>query len=312
MQKRGVGLVGAGRTRDGLGPFLAAHFEAAGVLVVAVCGSTPARGGELARQYAERLGHAVAAAADAAAVAGSGAAMLAIASPPQHHLEALQQALAAGLPTLCEKPLVTPAATAAARELVVAFAARGLLLAENCQWPFVLPAFERLFPGVAAGARCVRLRLSPSHAGPAMLADSLSHLLSVLQALWPLRGGELRAVRCTPLAGAEQATLQLDLQLPSGAVTAELQLVRCERQPRPAWLEIDGRCMQRRIGEHYRIDFVDAADPARAVEAADPLQLLVRQFVVAAQGGDAGLRQRLAAEIAWRLDAYAAVLAGCA
>ena len=140
-----IGIVGAGRSQQGLGPYLAAAFEAAGCRVTAVAGRDAHGGLRGAQQLARALGHPVDAAVDVAALARAVDALV-IASPVPSHAQALDAALAAGVPCLCEKPLVSPREAAAGRARVQTFAARGLLLDENCQWPFVLPALFELFP----------------------------------------------------------------------------------------------------------------------------------------------------------------------
>lgn len=303
-----IGIVGAGRTRSGLGPFLARFCEAAGARVIGVTGSSLPRARALADDFAARLGHAVIGCGDAAALLALGLDAVIIASPPPHHLEALEQALAAGVPTLCEKPLVAPAQLPRGHAIVQAFAARPLLLAENCQWPYVLPAFWQLFPQRRGlSPRQVRMRLSPSCTGRAMIEDSLPHFLSVLQALWPLdaRCELLRVDSGTLQADTEAASLRLSLRLPTGDVEAELELRHCPQQPRPAWLELDGDRMQRRIGADYRIEFTAAA---RSVTAADPMQLLVEDFLTAVAGADAAQQAQRTAAVRWRLWFYQAVL----
>ena len=52
-----VGIVGAGRSRNGLGPFLASHLEAAGGQVVAVSGRSADRAAAAADGLETRLGH---------------------------------------------------------------------------------------------------------------------------------------------------------------------------------------------------------------------------------------------------------------
>ena len=312
VERLAVGLVGAGRSRNGLGPFLASYLEQAGARVVGVAGSSPASAQRAAAALGQRLGHPVAAAADLAALLTAPLDALVIASPAEHHLEALQHALAAGVPVLCEKPLVEPAQHGSGREVAAAFAARGLLLAENCQWPFVLPAFRQLFAARAERPpRSVQLMLSPSGQGRAMVEDSLPHLLSVLQALWPLdAAARITAVHCCELLPhTSQLELRLSLSLPTGDVEATLHLQRCLEQPRPAWLQLDGERMDRRIGADYRIDFVDHDDPARAVAAEDPLRALVSDFVAVLAGSDAGRIAAMTAAVRWRLDAYHQVLA---
>src|SRR5690606_3779717 len=162
-------LVVPGRTRDGLVPFLARFLEEAGLQVAAVVGRHEQRTADATRRHGLRtltrpfvdLQRML----DEVPVDA-----LVVASPPGAHLAALRAAADARLHVLCEKPLVPPEETALALPLVEAIAAGGRLIAENCQWPFVLPAVDRLL-GRAPGAvpRAVAMRLSPSTAGRAML-----------------------------------------------------------------------------------------------------------------------------------------------
>src|SRR5262245_11429422 len=93
-----TGIVGAGRSRNGLGPFLATFLERAGCRVTAVAGRSPERAEANAAALGERLGHEVRPCRDLDELCTSGIAALVIASPPEHHLAALRAAAAAGLP----------------------------------------------------------------------------------------------------------------------------------------------------------------------------------------------------------------------
>ncbi|MDP6929510.1 MAG: Gfo/Idh/MocA family oxidoreductase, partial [Planctomycetota bacterium] len=182
------GLVGPGRRRQGLGPFLAAHVEAAGARVVAAAGRDLARTEEDALQLSNRLGHAVTAHASVAGMATSEALdALIIAAPVSAHREVLEAALVAGLPVLCEKPLVAPEELDGVGELLDRFLQSGLLLMEHCQWPLTLSALTQLHPGFEGRAiDRVELMICPGARGRQMIEDSLSHLLSLVQALVPV------------------------------------------------------------------------------------------------------------------------------
>ena len=101
------GIVGAGRTRAGPGPFLASFLEAAGGEVVGVAGRNADRARAAADDLEHRLGHPVAAHPTAAALLATGLDALVIATPDDVHIDALRAAADAGVPTLCEKPIVT-------------------------------------------------------------------------------------------------------------------------------------------------------------------------------------------------------------
>jgi hypothetical protein len=305
----GAGIVGAGRSRNGLGPFFATWLEAAGLRIAGVAGRDRAGAERAAAALAGRLGHEVAAFATAGELARHVAALV-VASPPAAHLDGLAAALAAGIPCLCEKPLVPAVDTARGLELVAVFGARGIPLVENCQWPFALAALRALHPDLPPAPQRVAMGLSPTGRGRAMVEDSLSHVLSVVQAL--VRVDAARGVAAVRQADgapdAERNVVTFDLAAATGPVAVELHLQHVAEQPRPAWLSVDGRRMDRRIGEGYSTSFV--RPDGRAVPVPDLLQQLVQDFVGLVQNPR---RERTAAHadaIVTRLRCYQGVLAG--
>src|ERR1043166_6982309 len=92
-----IGIVGAGRTRGGLGPFLAKFLEEEGFFVAGVSGRSLERAAANAEAIGRGLGHEVKPFASPAALCASGVAASVIASPSEFHLEALQAPVAAGL-----------------------------------------------------------------------------------------------------------------------------------------------------------------------------------------------------------------------
>ncbi len=304
-----VGIVGAGRTQQGLGPYFADAFEAAGAVVTAVSGRDEASAQRAAAALTTRLGHAVAAAADAHSLARSVDAIV-VASPVAHHLEGLDAALAAGVTCLCEKPLVPWQDAAAGRERIAQFRARGLLLDENCQWPFVLSALFALHPEiVGAPVRRIAMGLGPAAAGPTMVADSLSHVLSVAQALVAIDAQTTLAnVRQTNQApDAEANVVAFELTATSGPIAVELHLRRCPEPPRPAWIAVNGLRIDRRIGPDYTQSFV-AHD--RTVNVQDPLRQLVYRFAALQQANDRERTRTFATAFATAVDVRLRLYAG--
>jgi hypothetical protein len=274
------GILGAGRSRQGLGPYHARHAEAAGGEVVAIAGRDLARTQATARSLEESLGHSVLACEGVAALLRQDLDALIIAAPPAAHLPALRATLAAEVPVLCEKPLVTPEEHGLVPGLMREFREREILIMETCQWPLVLPALAKLHPERDfRHPREVKMRLSPSPLGRAMVVDSLSHFLSVLQALAPLDGD----TRITALEfrgrGGEKDGFDLALELAGEnfQVVGELILRQCPEQPRPAWIQVDGARIERQIRlPDYQISLV-AGDRKLSVD--DPLAGLVYGFV---------------------------------
>lgn len=246
-----IGLVGAGRTRNGLGPFLARHLAAAGGQVIAVAGRSLPRTSTAARALAAELGHHVAVHASVEDLVARGDLdALVIASPIDSHLRCLAAAAAAGLPTLCEKPLGPPADFVGIEAALARFAARELLLVENCQWPHALPAIGRLLgAGALEAVGAFAMRLSPLAVGWDMVAEALSHFLSVAQVLRPL-GPDACVIDpefSTRNPGATALSVSFTLQGSFTPLACRLDLERHETQPRPAWLILDGRRVDREI-----------------------------------------------------------------
>ncbi len=278
-----IAVVGPGRSRNGLGPFLAGFCEEAGLRVVAAAGRDGLRTEAACAEFAVRFGHPVAAFTEVdRMLAVSGADALVIASPAAAHLEALRAALEHGAAVLCEKPLVAPAQGAAVEALLDAFAERGLLLVENCQWPETLHVFEEVWPGLLAEPITeVAMRLSPTAGGRAMLEDSLSHLLSVAQvaaAIGPgarLLGVELEGAGPASEAAEMRATVAQD----GRQIRLRLELRRVPEQPRPAWVELDGHRLVRTVDQSdggYRLAF--EAPGGKRVPFDDPTRSLVYRF----------------------------------
>lgn len=307
-----VGILGAGRSRQGLGPFLARAFEAVGATVAAVAGRDEAGGARAASEIAALLGHPVAAAPDALALARR-VDVLVVAAPVAGHLAGLDAALAAGVPCLCEKPLVDAADLAAGLQRVAAFRARGMLLVENCQWPEVLPALRALHPmALSTPPRAVAMGLSPAEPGPAMVADSLSHVLSVVQAVADLPADALptNVRQSDPSPSATANLVAFTVPARGGSVDVELRLQVCPTQPRPAWLAVDGHRIDRRIDPGYRITFV--APDGREVAAEDPLWRLVYGLRQLLPNAPRERTDAIADAVALRLRLYAAVLGALA
>ena len=275
------GVVGPARTRIGLGPYLARDLEKAGASVVAVCGRDLGRTEATASEFAARFGHPVAAYTSLAAMLDreklDG---LVIAAPIPVHKPALEAALEAGVSVLCEKPLVAPEEHHQVPALVDAFADRGLTLMENCIWPYTLPAVWALYPDLRAQpVESFEMRLSPVGTGKHALEDSLSHFVSVIQDLVAVDSSTRIADLQLRGAGPESERIEIDLRLesPFPGLQSTLYLARCATQPRPAWVAVNGKRVERRIDSRdYSISFW-AGGRSHSLE--DPLAALVRVFV---------------------------------
>jgi hypothetical protein len=213
------------------------------------------------------------------------------------------------VPVFCEKPLVAGPQGAAGAAVVERFAARGLLLVENCQWPLVLPALDQLYPQrPRSTARSVSLGLGPSEAGAAMVTECLSHLLSLAQAVAPIGAqvGLAAAALDDPSLREPRNVLRLQLRGGGTDLAAELHLQHAPQPPRPAWLAVDSARMDRRIGEGYSFTF---HGNGREVPVPDPTPRLVLRFLDAVRAPVPARVGTAVDEVRQRLRLYHAVLA---
>lgn len=276
MSRPRIALVGARRVRQGLGPFVARWLALEGAEVPALLTTSEETARAAEAELAEGAGLSARGFSDLGALLDEVPVdALAILSPAETHQAYLEAALDHGLHVLCEKPLVWPGE--AARSLAEGFAARGLLLAENCQWPHVRGAFEALHGPVGALAS-FGMRLTPASRGVQMLADALPHPLSVLQALAPDDEARLEDLRfSTHAPDAEEVVLEADYVTSAARVPARIELIRGETLPREACLTINGREARRRVRMADYALFL--ADGAREVPLPDPLRSLLARFL---------------------------------
>ena len=303
-----IGIVGAGQTRGGLGPFLAEFVEQEGFFVAGVAGRSSERASINAEAIGRKLGHKVKPSPSPAALCASGIEALVVSSPADFHLEALQAAVEVGLPALCEKPLVHEKDVKKGAEVIEAFARKDLPLLENCQWPYLLAAFHELHGSWQNGAEfTVEMGLAPPRLGREMVQNTISHLLSVIQAM--ARLGPSAAVTEVSIADLSCQGLQNIVRffLADGRVTVEaaLHLELCPIGPRPAWLAINGRRIDRHVRQGYSVAF-----SANGIEVSvdDPVKEVVRHFALLVQNRDSVLMARARDCIRQRLEWYRQIL----
>ncbi|MDH4096602.1 MAG: Gfo/Idh/MocA family oxidoreductase, partial [Betaproteobacteria bacterium] len=131
-----VGVVGARRARQGLGPFVVRDLRAAGAEVPCILATRAETRDAAVRALATHTGVEPRGYLDLdEMLARESLDALAILSPAPCHAEPLAAAARARLHVLCEKPFVwgVPDLAARTRALVEAIEANGRVLFENCQ-----------------------------------------------------------------------------------------------------------------------------------------------------------------------------------
>jgi predicted dehydrogenase len=282
-----VGIIGARRVRQGLGPYVARDLLAAGASVPCFLATSGASLEIARRELRDTLGIEPRGHLDLAGMLSSERLdALAILSPAPTHARYLEAAARAGLHVLCEKPFVwdEPDPVSRTRALLDGFTARGLRVFENCQWPYTLAGFEALHPGaLAEPPRHFEMELEPESRGRDSLGDALPHALSLLQALVPGEDARVEAIDySTRDPGADALSVRFRYRTEARTCEAAVHLRHGTRLPRNASYSLDGRRARRLVSAPgYRLCFADAD---RSVPIADPLTQLVADFAAALAG----------------------------
>ena len=142
-----------------------------------------------------------------------------------------------------------------------------------------------------------------------MLADSLSHVLSLVQAVAAPLPADARVEDISQSDGGADARANVvRFRVVGGTedVAVTLHLRCCPEQPRPAWFAIDDVRLDRRLGADYAISFARA--DGRVANIEDPLQRLVYGFSRNLQATNRESLRANADVIALRIRLYATVV----
>lgn len=283
-----VAVIGAGRSRNGIGEYIAKYLHRQGMAVEAVLGRSM-DSAVAAAQALEQYGIAARAYADFAEMMFRvRPEAVVIASPTPTHVAYIEACLEAGVHCFCDKPFLAPetANLSARLERMLRMAeAGGLVVGMNSQWPFTLPFYEELCGRIdPQETRTFDIRLSPLTAGKGMIADSVPHALSLLYCALGEGGVEDLGIQTR---GEEEMRLSFGYRTPQGRCTATITLVRQTRQPRSFAYGFDGRIVTRAIDlASYALSF---EYQGKTLPIPDPLELSVQDFLAALDKGRAPL-----------------------
>jgi len=207
---------------------------------------------------------------------------VAIAAPTATHAAYVENCLMAGVHIFCEKPFAapeTPDLTAWLVSVLRRAHTKGLTVAMNSQWPFVLPWYTELCGKVAPDkTRTFTMRLSPAVSGPAMIPDSVPHALSLLYDA--LGNGEIKALSFKREGDAHLVGFTYSTDRTRCAVT--ITLVRELYQPRTLSFGFDGRIATRLIDPATYAMSLTCQGKTLAIP--DPLELSVKDFIASLAG----------------------------
>ena len=273
-------IVGAGRSRNGIGEYIAKYFHKNKAQVVAVLGTTQETSLRAASAL-EKYGIASTPYSDFdEMVDRESPDVLVIASPASTHYDYLARGLESGLHVFCEKPFIWGVAgplEKAVSHVLNRAREKQLTLAMNSQLPFTLNDYEKLC-GKMERRESNRFyaAMSPFASGAEMIPDTMPHVLSLLYAVF----GEGR-VKNVRFESTTPRDLKIEFQYAgsSGICETRVELASHERQPRPFRFGWNGKIVNRSLDfANYDIYF---DHEGQRLKIQDPLEASVINFIEA-------------------------------
>ncbi|PIV19799.1 MAG: hypothetical protein COS40_15850 [Deltaproteobacteria bacterium CG03_land_8_20_14_0_80_45_14] len=277
-----VSIIGAGRTRNGIGEYIGKYFHKHGGKVTSVLGTTEKTSlqascalrkyGIEARPYTDFDQMVRAEKSDA----------VVIASPSSTHYGYLLECIDSGLHIFCEKPLIWNGHTDLRKRVEEIFEKalpKKLTIAMNSQWPFSIDAYEALCGKIMIQkSNAFFIKMSPPFPGREMIPESVPHALSLLYCL--LGVGEIKDLSFES-DGAKEMSIKFSYLFGTETCDVFIRLAFQETPPRDFSFGLNDKIVFRSLDpEDYEIYFNYGDKKLRIV---DPLELSVKNFMEAVQ-----------------------------
>ncbi|NWG01489.1 MAG: Gfo/Idh/MocA family oxidoreductase [Syntrophaceae bacterium] len=280
-----VSIIGAGRTRNGIGEYIGKYFHQHGGQVISALGTsekTTLQACSALRKYGINA-HPYTRFDEM--VKNEKPEVMVIASPSSTHYEYLLQSIDSGAHVFCEKPFIwtdriNP--SEAVEEIFGKARSKGLIVAMNSQWPFALDDYKKICGKVKIEERnTFFIEMAPPVSGRKMISESVPHALSLLYCL--LGDGEIENLR---FESKEERAMSIRFTYLFGTKTCDvfIQLAYQEAQPRPFSFGLNGQIVSRSLDfENYETYFNYENKKMRIT---DPLESSVKDFMEAFATGN--------------------------
>jgi hypothetical protein len=277
-----VSIIGAGRTRNGIGEFIGKFFHQVGAKITSVLGTTEKTSlqassalrkyGVEAHPYTDF---------DEMVKWGKPDAVV-IASPAPTHYEYLLKSLDAGLHIFCEKPFIWRGPTNIQKNIEPIFEkARGkkLTIAMNSQWPFSIDAYKKICGEIGIkNSNTFFIKMAPPFQGREMIPESIPHALSLLYGL--LGDGEIEDLNFKSV-GEKEMSIRFLYLFGSKGCDVSIRLACQETGSRDFSFGLNDQMVFRSLDpENYEIYFHHGDKKLRIT---DPLGLSVKNFIEAVE-----------------------------
>jgi predicted dehydrogenase len=275
-----ISIIGAGRTRNGIGEYIGKYFHQQGARVTSVLGTTEKsslQASSALRKYGiEAHSYTI----FDEMVKGEKPDVVVIASPSSTHYEYLLKSIDSRLHIFCEKPFVWDDHAGIRKRVEDIFEKareKRITIAMNSQWPFSLDSYEAMCGKIEIPeTNHFFMRMSPLSVGREMIPDSVPHPLSILYCR--LGAGEIKRLNFES-GGEGKLDIRFTYLFGTRACDVLIKLVHQNTQPREFSYGFNGRIVSRSLDlENYEIYFHYGNKILRIV---DPLELSVKNFMEA-------------------------------
>jgi hypothetical protein len=275
-----ISIIGAGRTRNGIGEYIGKYLHQCGGEVTSVLGTTEKTSlqacsalrkyGIEAHPYTDfdqmmRAEKPVA---------------VAIASPSSTHYEYLLKCLNSGSHIFCEKPFIWDDRTKLLERVEEIFnkaKEKKLTIAMDSQWPFAINDYEKICGKIRVKKKnTFSIKMAPPFPGRAMISESVPHALSLLYCL--LGDGEMEDLNFES-GGEREVDIRFTYRFGAKVCDVFIRLAYQETHPRNFSFGLNDRIVSRSLNlENYEIYFNYGDKKMRIV---DPLESSVKNFMEA-------------------------------
>jgi hypothetical protein len=275
-----VSIIGAGRTRNGIGEYIGRYFHKHGANVTSVLGTT-GKTSLQASSALQKYGMEARSYIDFdKMVRTEKPDVVVIASPFLTHYEYLLRCLDLGLHIFCEKPFIWDDYTDIRKRIGDIFEKareKKLTIAMNSQWPFSIDYYEEICGKIRIKeTNNFFVRMSPFAQGKVMIPESVPHPLSILYCR--LGDGEIQNLNFE-LDGEGEMSIRFTYLFGTRACDVLIRLICQKTPPREFSFGFNDKIVFRNLDlKNYEIYFSYGNKTLRIM---DPLELSVKNFMEA-------------------------------
>jgi hypothetical protein len=277
-----VSIIGAGRTRNGIGEYIGKYFHQHGANVISVLGTTEETSLQ-ASSALRKYGIEAQSFTDFdAMVSAERPEIVAIASPSSTHYDYLLKCLERGLHIFCEKPFIwgdTKDIRKGIEDIFKKAREKKLTIAMNSQWPFSFDDYETICGKIRIEKKNnFFVRMSPFSPGRVMIPESVPHPLSLLYCR--LGAGKIQKLNFE-WDGEGEMNIRFTYLFETRACDVLIKLVHQKTPPRHFSFGFNKKIVARSLDlNHYDIYFNYGNKKLKIV---DPLELSVKNFIEAVE-----------------------------